>query len=472
MLGTLCDGELVMDELHRFPSAMCEVGGTWRWDVIQVFEEIKRGLAVAGARGLRIDSISTDSWGVDYVLTGAGEPLLTLPYHYRDGRTEDDFSELRGELGDAEIFERTGLQFMNFNTLYQLRDDVVRRREVLEVAGRFLNIADYMNWLLSGVAKAEVSMASTTQLYDPRARDWAWGLAERAGIPERLFPEIVASGTVLGPLDPALAESAGLAGVQVVASCSHDTGAAVVAVPAEGSNWAYLSSGTWSLVGVELADPLISDAVRQLNFTNEVGFGHTSRFLKNKSGLWLLQECRRQWEAGGRETSYEALVGMAAAVEPLRILINPDEREFASPGRMLEKISGFCERHGEPVPATQGEVVRCILDSLALMYGHAIREVEELTGVPIRRIHIVGGGSQNDLLNQCAADATGCEVLAGPVEATAMGNVLVQAMALGRVGSIEGARRIVGRSTEVKTFRPGDRSPWEAALPRFERLIS
>ena len=470
MLGTLEGGRIVLSELHRFPSAMVSVGGTLRWNVLRIFEELKTGLKEAARKGVSPCGVSTDSWGVDYVLLRDGEPFLTAPFHYRDGRTDGAPERVFAKVAAGQVFERTGIQFMQFNTLYQLHEDVLSRPEILDACDGFLNIADYFNYLMSGVRRAEESLASTTQMYDPRSREWALDLAGSLGIPARIFPGIVPSGTVLGVLERSLAQEVGLAGVQVIAGCSHDTGAAVAAVPAEGTGWAYLSSGTWSLLGVELKAPLISPDSRALNFTNEAGFGGTTRFLKNIVGLWLVQECRREWAAAGEDYTYAELAEMAAAASPLRSLVRPDAARFLKPGGMPSKIAAFCRDSGQHQPSSPGEFVRCAIESLALVYRQTLAEIEEVSGVSIDRIHIVGGGSQNDLLNQAAADATGRSILAGPVEATALGNVLIQAVALGHLGSLDELRSAVRESVSLRTFQPLESAAWEDAAIRFASL--
>ncbi len=470
MLGALEGGRVTLSELHRFPSAMVSVGGTLRWDVLRIFEELKTGLKEAVRLGVSPSGVSTDSWGVDYVLLRDGEPLLTAPFHYRDGRTDGAPDRVFAKVAAGQVFERTGIQFMQFNTLYQLHEDVLRRPEILGVCDGFLNIADYFNYLMSGVRRAEESLASTTQMYDPRLREWALDLAGSLGIPARIFPGIVPSGTVLGALEQSVAQEVGLAGAQVIAGCSHDTGAAVAAVPAEGKGWAYLSSGTWSLLGVELKAPLISPGSRALNFTNEAGFGGTTRFLKNIVGLWLVQECRREWAAAGEDYGYAELAEMAAAASSLRSLVRPDAPRFLKPGGMPSKIAAFCRETGQPVPSSPGEFVRCAIESLALVYRQTLAELQEVAGISIDRIHIVGGGSQNDLLNQAAADATGRTIFAGPVEATALGNVLIQAVALGHLGSLDELRSVVRESVSLRTFQPLESAAWEDAAVRFAGL--
>jgi len=470
MLGTLENGKLELQEVHRFLNGPSRVMGTYRWDTLRIFEELKTGLRKVAEGGAGARSVSVDSWGVDYVLTRGNQPQLAIPYHYRDARTEKTYQSALKNIGAKRIFDATGIQFMSLNTLYQFIADLEDLPDILAVADRFLLIGDYFNYLFSGKGVAEESLASTTQMYDPCTKAWSRDIIQAFGFNEWIFPQIVPSGTILGPLTEEVAAETRLSGVQVVATCSHDTGAAVAAVPAEGDDWAYLSSGTWSLIGVELPKPLINDDVRAANFTNEAGHDGTTRFLKNISGLWLLQECRRAWAKEGTEYGYDELTHLALETEPLRSLVNPNSPKLARPEEMPRKIREECEAQGEPVPTTPGQVTRCILESLALTYRVSFEQLQQLTGRTLKRLHIVGGGSQSKLLNQAAADAIGCTVIAGPVEATAIGNLLVQAIALKDIPSLAALRRTVRDSFPVTTYVPQDRQAWDAAFDRYCRL--
>ena len=470
MLGTLENGRVSLEEIHRFTSDPVRIRGTLRWDILQIFSELKIGLKKLADRNIAPKSLSVDSWGVDYVLFRADEPVLSMPFQYRDSRTDTAYTEAIARATQEVIFANTGIQFMSINTLYQFVADLKQRPGVVAAADQFLNIADYLNYLFSGVARSEESLASTTQVYNPKLRAWSDKLIELFGFPAKLFPQIVPSGTQLGPLVPEVAFETKLSGVQVVASCSHDTGAAVAAVPAEGSDWAYLSSGTWSLIGVELPTPLMSEEARQHNFTNEAGFGGTTRFLKNIIGLWLLQECRRAWADRGNKIGYEELERSAAESEPLRSLIHPNAARFWKPDDMPEKIASYCRETDQPVPETPGQFVRCIFESLALLYREALGNLETVTGNEIHVLHIVGGGSRHVLLNQCAANATGRRVVTGPVEATAIGNVLVQAIAMGDLASLQSLRETVRDSFPVETYQPDGDPAWFAARERFGAL--
>jgi len=411
-----------------------------------------------------------DSWGVDYVYFNERQPMLSLPYQYRDARTDKPFENALKTIGAKRIFEETGIQFMSINTLYQLIADVEQNGDLQSIADKFLNIGDYLNYLFSGVARSEQSLASTTQVYNPTCRTWALDLARAFKIPENIFPQIVPSGTILGPLASEIAGETGLDKVTVIATCSHDTGAAAAAVPAKGDDWAYLSCGTWSLIGVELPAPLINDKVRDLNFTNEIGYGGIVRFLKNIIGLWILQESRRAWIREGCELAYSEIERLASEAEPFRSLINPNAARFLKPGDMPQKVVAFCRETGQPAPETPGQFGRCIYESLSLLYSKTIGQIEEVTARSISRLHIVGGGSKGSLLNQFSANATGKTVLAGPVEATACGNVLIQALALGHIEDLSALRRVVGASFPITEYQPAESAQWEEAGKRFASL--
>lgn len=473
MLGHLKDGKVELEEIHRFVSEPLRIFDSLRWDVLEIFRELKAGLRKVAERGIEVESVSVDSWGVDYVLFRDGTPQLAPPFHYRDARTDTTYATAFDKVDRDTVFENTGIQFMSINTLYQLLSDVEKSGPVLQAAESFLNIGDYFNYLLSGVARAEESLASTTQLYDPRTRQWSQELIRRFELPADIFPVIVPPGTKLGKLRPEIASETGLQNVEVIATCSHDTGAAVAAVPsAAEDSWAYLSSGTWSLLGVELREPLLDSRARECNFTNEAGFGGTTRLLKNLIGLWILQECRREWSESGDAYTYADLLRMAGEARPLRSLIDPNAPRFWKPGGMIGKIRAFCEETRQPIPETPGEILRCVLESLAMLYRQSLEEIYSVTGREIRTLHIVGGGSKNTLLNQFAANATGREVVAGPVEATAIGNVLIQAIACGHLASLPALREVVRKSFSVEHFQPAADESWAAAYVRFRDITS
>jgi rhamnulokinase len=464
MLGTLAAGRLALEELHRFPNTPVKSGESIHWNIEALFRELKAGLLKAGQRGLPFAGISTDSWGVDYLLFGRDRSILAPTFHYRDPRTQRGVDNAFSKLDPKTIFAETGIQFMPLNTLFQLAAETPER---LRRAALILGIGDGFNYLLGGKAVAEQSMASTFQLFNPRTHGWSQSLIQALGFPTEIFPPLVPSGTRLGPLRPELAKESGLSGVEVVASCSHDTGAAVAAVPANGEHWAYLSSGTWSLMGVERSEPVINELCQELNFTNEVGYGSSIRLLKNIIGLWLVQECRRDWAQSGHEYDYATLTQLAAQAPPFVSLINPADQRFLRPDRMPAKIAEFCRETGQAEPGTPGAMIRCILESLALLYRRTFLQLERLTGRKIERLHIVGGGSKNELLNQFSADALQVPVLAGPVEATAAGNVLVQALALGDLPDLKTARQVINDSMGTRLVEPGPAGKWGPAYERF-----
>jgi rhamnulokinase len=470
MLATFDGQRLELEEVHRFPNGPVRVLGSQRWDLLGIYRDILHGLRLVAARGLPIRSVGVDSWAIDYALIRGQEPLLRTPFHYRDARREAAYRKARNPEFERLVFEETGIQFMPINTLYALLADQAEDAPLLDSAEGLLLVADWIHYLLCGRAVAEATNASTTQLYDPRRGSWSERLIAHFQFPRRLFPEIVPPGTVLGPLLPDVKKEIGLSEVEVIAGCTHDTAAAVAAVPAQGDDWAYLSSGTWSLIGVELPAPLINDAARAANFTNEVGYGGSIRFLKNIIGLWLLQECRRIWAWEGHEHDYATLTRLAAESRPLRSLIQPNDPRFHCPADMPAEIGAFCRETGQPVPQTPGEYARCIFDSLALLYAAKLEEMERLAGRSVRVLHIVGGGSKNELLNQLAADAIGRPVVAGPVEATALGNGLSQLLGLGLLPSLEAARVVIRESFATTRYEPRPDTAWTAARARFAQL--
>jgi len=469
MLATLDGGGISLEELHRFPNGPVKHGGSLHWNIEGLFAELKTGLKKAAERKLPIASISTDSWGVDYVLYDADGKMMTPVWHYRDARTTQGVKNAKTRVDWPTIYSETGIQHMVLNTIYQL---AAEPHERLAKAKQLLLIGDAFNHYCSGVAKNEESLASTTQLYNPRTKTWSKKLLAALGLREEMFAPVVPSGTRLGRLTPELAAEVGLPQIEVIASCSHDTGAAVAAVPASGENWAYLSSGTWSLMGVEWPEPVISYQGRYLNFTNEIGFGGSVRLLKNIVGLWILQECKRDWEKLDKHFDYATLTKLAAEAPPFVSLINPTDPRFLAPDNMPAKIVEFCKETGQRTPVSTGAFVRCVLESLALFYRVTLRQLEMLTSRRIEKLHIVGGGSQNLLLNQFAANSLQIPVIIGPTECTALGNVLVQAIALGHLPSLAAAREVVRNSFEVKTLKPQAVVEWDAAFDRFEKLLA
>lgn len=455
LLGTLDGDRLVMEEIHRFETPLIEDGERLFWDLEALEDALLEGLKAGMQAAPNLQSCSVDSWAVDYVPLGADSKPLRDPYCYRDPRTQEMMDEAVRQVGREQIYLTTGIQFLPINTLYQvLADHRMEPETVANTAQRF-PIADYFQYRLSGQPVVELSMASTTQLMDIRTRDWAHGLMQKFDIDPETWPEIVPTATRLGPLrDGILPDREGA--VEVVAGCSHDTACAVAAVPAEDDSpqWAYLSCGTWSLLGVELETPLLSDAAREASFTNEIGLDGTVRFLKNLTGLWVLQECERVWEAKGQSFDYETLQREAASSSFDAAPLDLDEQRFLERGRMPEKIRNHCYEHGQPTPEVRGDYVRLILESLAADYRDKLSVMEDLIGESIEVLHIVGGGARNDLLCQWTASATSCQVVAGPAEATAWGNLLIQARTMGGLPDGASIRDVVRSSTNLRTYNP------------------
>ena len=472
VLGRFDGEKMDLEEVRRFPNVPVRLPDGLHWDVLRIFAEIKGGIADAVADAARIESLGVDSWGVDFALLDRDGALISNPYHYRDPRTEGMEERAVGRMPKDEIYGITGIQFMPINTLNQLL--AMEGSPLLGAAQTLLMIPDLIGYWLTGERACESTNASTTQLYDARSGEWSRDLLEKMGLPERIFAEIIPPGAHLGPLLPEVAEETGAkGGFPVTAVASHDTASAVVAVPAGGEDFAYISSGTWSLVGVELPEPSIAPEGMRANFTNEGGFGGTTRFLKNVMGLWILQECRRTWVREGREYSYEELTRLAQAEPASRTLIDPDHPAFLPPGDMPSRIRAFCRETGQSPPEEPGALARCVLESLALKYRWVLERAEEITGRRTEVIHVVGGGAQSTLLCQLTADATRRPVRAGPVEATALGNLMVQAYARGYLGSLEEIRDSVRRScAEVRDYRPsGGADEREDAYGRLLKIM-
>ena len=470
MLAGFDGRTLRLEEVHRFPNGGVRVLDSLHWNPLRLFADIKHGLeACAQKAGRAVSGLGLDTWGVDFALLGRDDELLGNPFHYRDRRTLGMMEKAFERVPPEEIFERTGIQFMPINSLYMLLS--MAGTPALEAASTFLMIPDLFNFWLSGRKACEFTDATTTQLYDQRAGDWARSVIEKLGLPRHIFLPVTQPGTVLGPLLPTVAEEVGLDSVPVIAPACHDSGSAVAAVPARNKNAAYISSGTWSIVGVEVNAPIITPQSLKFNFTNEGGVSGTVRFLKNVMGLWIVQECRRVWAQAGEELTYAELTALAERAVPFVSLVDPDDEAFLRPGNMPARLRDFCARTGQPVPEEKGALLRCIFDSLALKYRVAIERIEAMLGRRLEVIHVVGGGSQNRLLCQLTADAAGRPVIAGPVEATAIGNAVVQAMALGHLGSLAEAREVIQYSFELITYEPRPAAAWEEAYARFVKLL-
>ena len=469
MMGTVGRGQqLELQELHRFPNVPVRVLGTLHWDVLALFQGVLDGLGAAARAGAGLASLGIDTWGVDYGLLDADGTLLGNPVHYRDTRTEGVAGQVLARVPAAELYAITGIQQLPLNTIFQLAASAGTPQ--LAAARTLLMIPDLLAYWLTGQAGAEVTNASTTQLYDVRAQAWATSLMTRVGIPPGIFPPLRRPGDIIGELLPRITTETGLATpVPVLAVGSHDTASAVAAVPAQGPGFAYISCGTWSLVGMELPGPVLSEASFKANFTNETGIDGTIRYLRNVMGLWLLQESMRTWSARGTPADLDTLLAAAAEAPALRAVIDPDDPHFLTPGDMPGRIAHACRRTGQDPPADPGATVRCILDSLALAYRRTIAEVQELSGRHVDTVHIVGGGARNALLCQLTADACGLPVVAGPVEAAALGNVLVQARALGAApDDLAGMRQLLRQTQNLHRFAPshGRARAWDEAAGR------
>jgi rhamnulokinase len=477
MLGRFDGERLSLEEVHRFPNEPVRLLDTLYWNLPSLFAEAKNALRVALSMNEGLESIGVDTWGVDFGLIGRGDTLLGNPVHYRDARTDGMMDIAFARMPCEEIYARTGLQFMPFNTLYQLLALVQSESPLLKVAQTFLMMPDLLAWLLTGQRVVERTNASTTQLYDPQGQSWSDEICKRVGIPREILPEIVEPGTDLGSLHTSVRTEIGSVSPRVITPATHDTASAVVAVPAlpaqtkEVPDWCYLSSGTWSLLGIEMPHPVINSSTRDYNFANEGGVAGTTRLLKNIMGLWLVQECRRTWKAQGREFSYDDLLHRAEESPPFTSLVDPDHTSFLAPGDMPARLAAVCIETGQVTPRDEGAMVRCALESLALKYRWTIERLEAITGGLIKTIHVVGGGVRNTLLCQFTADACGRSVHAGPIEATAAGNVLIQAMARGRIGSVAELRAIVSRSFPVVIYEPRQTNAWSAAAERFNKLL-
>jgi rhamnulokinase len=470
MLGTLARGRLTLEEIHRFPSEIRSRGGRLYWDIEALFTEIVTGLSRCREAGVAPESIGVDSWGVDFGLLNADGAFIQPPYAYRDPSNVTAFNEFLLSFPREKIYELTGIQLMPINTLFQLQAMKKGSPEVFEKAKKLIFIPDIFNYFLTGETKTEFTFATTSQLFNPVTRRWEETLFKQVGISPALMQQVVQPLATIGRLTEKMQIRTGLGPVPVVAVGSHDTASAVAAVPAEGNSWAYISSGTWSLMGIETRDPIINHKAFIGNFTNEGGVANTFRFLKNITGMWILAECKRIW-ARERAYSFEELTAGYASGKPFSALIDPDWEGFLSPADMPQAIREYCSKTSQSQPQEHADFVRIIFESLALKYRYVLEQLRALSSLPVEAIHIVGGGSQNAVLCQCAADATGLPVHAGPVEATAIGNILLQAMAQGHCTSIAELRSIVRASFAVKSYFPQDKAVWEEAYKRFKILV-
>jgi rhamnulokinase len=462
---------LILNEVHRFPNGPVRIGNHIHWDILRIWSEVQACLRLATEHPVNsLMSIGVDTWGLDFGLLDLGDHLIGNPYHYRDARTAGLIEAACRIFSREKIYSLTGTQFMELNTLFQLFAMRLQSDPALHIARTFLTIPDLLNFWLTGRKANEFTISTTTQCYDLRNQNWAGELLAALEIPSTLFQEIVQPGTILEQLCPLVAAETASKTVPVIAIGCHDTASAVAAVPAEERDFIYISSGTWSLIGIETDTPIINTDSLRFNLTNEGGVGGKTLFMKSIMGMWLLQESRRDWSNAGKLYSYDNLISLATEAPPLRSFVSIGDQRFQSPKNMVWRIQEFCRETDQPVPQTEGEIVRCILESLALEYRWNIEKLRQLTGKSFPVIHIIGGGSRNRLLNQFTADATGCMVIAGPVEATAIGNILVQAIALGYLPSLAEARALVRRSFGLTTYQPGDTSRQEEAYRRYIQL--
>ena len=450
-----------MEIIYRFPNNLVRVKDSIFWDILGIFNEIKKGLKKAFNKyPNQIVSIGIDTWGVDYVLLDKDGDLLENPYHYRDKRTDSIMEEVFKIIPKKEIFAETGIQFMQINTIYQLYSFTKKKPQILENTKYFLTIPDLLNYWLTGIIKNEYSIATTTQLYNPIERDWSIKIMNKLGLKREIFGEIIMPGTKIGKLLPAIAQEIGVnSEVVVVAPACHDTGSAVAAVPVEDdTNYAYISSGTWSLLGIETPKPIINDMSFKYNFTNEGSADGGFRFLKNITGFWIIQECKKFWDENVKSYSYDELTEIALKYGPANFRIDPDDLRFLKPAliddSMIDRIKNYCHETGQKIPKTPAEIVRGVIESLAEKYTETIKMIEEITGKSIKEIYIIGGGSRNSLLCQLVANATDLPVYAGPVEATAIGNLMVQAKSMGQIKSINEGRNIIRKSFDIKKYLP------------------
>jgi rhamnulokinase len=466
ILGRLDAGLIKLEELHRFPNDPVHYNGEMHWDAPRLWFEMRRSLDIARRQAERIDSIGVDTWGVDYALLGESGTLLENPYHYRDARTDGMVEEVTGKVTSERIYDQTGIQFMALNTLYQVYAASRRTPNLLYNAEFLVTMPDLLNFWLTGVVSCEYTNASTTQFLDWRTRAWAGDLLQKLEIPTHFLPPIIAPGTEIGRLRTDLASAHDLAFTTVIAPACHDTGSAVAAVEAGGKT-AFLSSGTWSLLGTEVPAAIVTDHARRLNFTNEGGVGNTIRLLKNITGMWLLEGCRNVWTAAGEQYTYPQLLEAAAQASPLKRWINPDSPAFVRPSDMTRAIRTFCQQTDQPEPSTPGEFTRTVIESLALKYRYELEQLETLIGSKFDEVRVIGGGSQNSMLNQFTADAIGKRVVAGPSEATALGNIVMQMVGRGAVQSIAEGREIVSRSFPPTAFSPQPKADWDAVYDGF-----
>ena len=471
IIGSIDRGQFHLEEITRFPNNLIEQGGHFYWDIYALYFEIIRGLKEVAQRGLAITSIGIDTWGVDFVMIGEDNAILRNPRAYRDPITFYAMSDyLQHIISRKEVYDITGIQLMNFNSIFQLYAMRQEGNAALKYAKKILFVPDALSWMLTGNEVCEYTIASTSQLLDPRTKQLDERLLSSLGLTRSEFGKMVYPGTCIGVLTDEVQKLTGLGAIPVIAVAGHDTGSAVAAVPAKNEKFAYLSSGTWSLMGIETKDAIINDLSYERNFTNEGGIEGTTRFLKNICGMWLYERCRKEWPEEVQKLSHPELQGSAMQVEAFRSIINPDDAQFANPDSMIDAIQQYCRQTNQPVPETPAEICRCIFDSLALRYKQVFQWMQEFAPFKLDVLHIIGGGSLNKYLNQFTANATGATVLAGPQEGTAIGNIMLQAKAAHLVNDIWEMRQIIANSLELVKYEPTDTAIWDQAFLRFQKL--
>jgi len=479
IIGKLKNNHLEIETLNRFTNGGVRLFDSFYWNILNLYQEIKTSLSLFVKKyGKNLNSIGIDSWGVDFVLLDENDKIIGLTHHYRDERTKGIMEEMTKVVPKEEIFSQTGIQFMSLNTSTQLFSMVLNNSSQLSIVKSILMIPDYLNYLLSGVKSTEYSIATTTQLYNPLKKNWANNLIKKLGLQPEWFCKLIEPGTILGTLQEYITDEVGLdKGIKVIAPLCHDTGSAVAAVPVDmdkykNEEWAYLSSGTWSLLGVELEEPIISEKALKYNFTNEGGIGGTYRFLKNITGMWLIQECKKIWDKENFNFSWEIIEELTMDAEPFQFFINPNDKIFLNPPNMIKAIRQYCKSQYNKFPETIGEISRVIFESLALNYKHVLNIIEDVIRKEIKILYIIGGGSQISLLNQFTSNALNLTVNAGPIEAAAIGNILVQALALDKIDNVSELRKIIRSSFPIKEYLPKDTNKWEKAYDSYLRIIN
>ena len=466
------DGEKIeLQEVHRFSNDPVKINGTVYWDVQRLFFEIKQGILKAKEAG-GFDSIGIDTWGVDFGLLRKDGTLVENPVHYRDARNDGMVEKATEYMSKERMYDITGIQFMDFNTIFQLLSLKENRPYILEEADKLLFMPDLLNYMLSGVKSTEFSIATTSQMVDLKTNNWSEEILDTFGINKNLLTDIAPTGAVIGQLSDEICEELGVAKADIVSVAAHDTQSAITATPCEFDDFAFISCGTWSLFGTEVKEPIINEASKKLNVTNEGGYDYTTAFLKNICGLWLIQESRRQWIREGKEYSYAELEKLALECEPFKCFIDPDAPEFAPMGNLPRRVKEYCEKTGQYVPQTVGEIIRCIYESLALKYRYTFDGIKECTGKDYDRIHVMGGGTKDKLLLQMTAQSCNVNVYGGPIEATALGNVAIQLMSTGAIKDIKEARKIIAKGENLKLYEPKDNADWEKAYEDFKNIIN